>query len=104
MDEEQLLDQIYEAGAIPEYWPTVLQAFADVAGVAGGLLFTVREGQVHWMASQSIQDMSAGYFERGYPGNDDRTARLLARNHPGFLVDLDVFAREDWEADPIRRE
>lgn len=104
LDEEDLLDRIYEAGAIPELWPDILEEFGRLGDTSGGLLFTVRGGQVHWTASPGLHDISAGYFEAGYPGRDDRTARLLALNHPGFAVDLDVFTLEEWEADPIRRE
>jgi DNA-binding CsgD family transcriptional regulator len=104
VDEEDLLDKIYEAGAIPELWPDILEEFGRLGDTSGGLLFTVRGDQVHWTASQGIHDICAGYFGAGYPGRDDRTARLLALNHPGFVVDLDVFTLREWEADPIRRE
>lgn len=102
--DDDLVDRIYEAGAIPELWPSVLDELGRVGGVSGTLLFAVRGEAAHWTASPGIYDMSKGYFEGGYPGRDDRTVRLLAHDHPGFLTDLDVFTREEWEADPIRRE
>ncbi|MBN9361698.1 MULTISPECIES: hypothetical protein [unclassified Devosia] len=104
MEDDDLIDRIYEAGAIPDLWPDVLEELARVGKVSGGLLFAVREQAVHWTASGSLHEMSKGYFEAGYPGRDDRTARLLAYDHQGFVTDLDVFTREEWEADPIRRE
>ena len=104
MDEdEQVLDRIYEAGAIPELWPKLLEEFDRIADVAGSVLFAVRNGAVRWVASPSFSDLATGYMERGYAGNDNRTARLLGAHHAGFLTDLDVFSREEWEADPIRR-
>lgn len=102
--EDDLVDRIYEAGAIPDLWPSVLEELGKVGKVSGTLLFAVRGESAHWTASPSLHDMSKGYFEAGYPGRDDRTARLLAYDHSGFVTDLDVFTREDWEADPIRQE
>ncbi|MDB5541313.1 MAG: hypothetical protein JWQ89_3040 [Devosia sp.] len=104
MDYDDLVDRIYEAGAIPDLWPDVLEELGKVGKVSGGLLFAVRGDTAHWTASPGLYDMSKGYFEGGYTGHDDRTARLLAYDHPGFVTDLDVFTREEWEADPIRRE
>jgi DNA-binding CsgD family transcriptional regulator len=104
MEDDDLVDKIYEAGAVPDLWPSVLEALGSLGRVAGTVLFAVRGETAHWTASPGLQDMSRGYFEGGYPGHDDRTARLLAYDHPGFVTDLDVFTREEWEADPIRRE
>ncbi len=103
MDDEQLLDLIYEAGAIPELWPRMLQEFDRIADVAGSVFFAVRNGSVRWVASPPFVDLAGGYIERGYAGNDNRTTRLLGRQHAGFVTDLDVFTREEWEADPVRR-
>lgn len=104
MVDDELVDRIYEAGAVPDLWPNVLEALGQLGKVAGTVLFAVRGEAAHWTASPGLQDMSRGYFEGGYPGHDDRTARLLAYDHPGFVTDLDVFTRAEWEADPIRQE
>jgi len=104
MEDDDLVDRIYEAGAVPDLWPSVLEALGSLGRVEGTVLFAVRGETAHWTASPGLQDMSRGYFEGGYPGHDDRTARLLAYDHPGFVTDLDVFTREEWEADPIRQE
>jgi DNA-binding CsgD family transcriptional regulator len=103
-DEDQLLDRIYEAGAVPELWPDLLEIFGKIAETDGGVLFSARDGAVHWAASNGLADLIKGYMERGYLGNDDRTARLMAADHAGFLTESDVFAENEWEADPIRRE
>lgn len=104
MEDDDLVDRIYEAGAVPDLWPDVLEELGQLSRVAGTVLFAVRGEAAHWTASPGLHEMSRGYFEGGYPGHDDRTARLLAYDHPGFVTDLDVFTREEWEADPIRRE
>lgn len=104
MDEEQLLDRIYEAGAIPELWPGVLAQFDKVAGAAGSVLFVLRGERLNWTASAPLHELAGAYLQSGFLGNDARTTRLLAENHPGFLTELDVFTPDEWEADPIRRE
>lgn len=104
MEDDDLVDRIDEAGAIPDLWPSVLDELGKVGKVSGTLLFAVRDDAVHWTASPGLYDVSKGYFEAGYPGRDDRTARLLAYDHQGFVTDLDVFTDAEWEADPIRRE
>lgn len=104
LDDDQLLDRIYEAGAIPELWPGLLEIFGQIAETDGGLLFTARGEAVYWTASPSMVEIVKGYLDRGYLGNDDRTARLMAADHAGFLVEPDVFTEAEWEADPIRRD
>jgi len=103
LDDDQLLDRIYEAGAVPELWPGVLEEFDRLAEVAGSVLFAVRNGSVRWVTSPPFEDLARGYIDKGYAGNDNRTTRLLSQQHAGFLTDLDVFSREEWEADPIRQ-
>lgn len=103
MDQEQLLDSIYEAGAIPELWPRTLALFDELSEAAGSVFFAVRNGAVRWVASEPFEELAAGYMERGYAGNDERTTRLLGAQHAGFVTDLDVFSREDWEASKARK-
>jgi len=102
--EDMLLDRIYEAGALPELWPRMLEDLSTHAEGAGALLFSVSGTSFHWTASQQVHELAGSYIEKGYLGNDSRTERLVAANHPGFLTDLDVFTPQEWEADPIRVE
>lgn len=104
MDEESLIDRIYEAGTVPELWAEVLHAFSQFGDAAGALLLSVGDRGVHWIASNGILDLSKNYFGRGYAnaGQDNRTTRLLMARHAGFLTEHDVFTPEEWAADPIR--
>lgn len=104
MDDEGLLDRIYEAGAIPELWPDVLREFDKAAGAAGSVLFVLRGQALNWTASPGLRELAATYLQSGFLGNDARTTRLVAANHSGFLSELDVFTPEEWEADPIRSQ
>lgn len=101
---EHFEDEIYEAGAVAELWPQVIEKMSERIGTHGGFLFTVTASGPRWITSEGVADTIEAYFAAGYHLRDERTRRLLARDHAGFSVDLDVFTAAEWESDPIRRE
>jgi DNA-binding CsgD family transcriptional regulator len=101
---DDIVDDIYEAGAVPERWPALLQRITDMVEARGTLMFVARQASLKYFASPAIEPLIPPYFERGYQFRDERTKRLFEYNHAGFVQDLDVFTPEEWEADPIRRE
>jgi DNA-binding CsgD family transcriptional regulator len=104
LEEGDFLDRLYEAAAIPELWPDVLDGMNSLFGVAASVLFGIQGADVRWATSPNFVETAQEYLRRGYMGRDNRTARLLQAQHTGFVRDLDVFDIEEWEADPIRRE
>jgi len=102
--EDGFLDRLYEASAVPELWPDVLERMNDIAGLAASVSFGIRGADVHWVCTDNFVSTTNTYISRGYLGNDQRTVRLVGANHAGFLRDLDVFTLQEWEADPIRRD
>src|SRR5690554_1644590 len=80
-------DQIYEAAAVAELWPQVIERIADRVGADGGFLFTVTATGPRWVTSERIAEAIEAYFAGGYQLRDERTRRLLARSYPGFSVD-----------------
>lgn len=103
-DEDDFLDRLYEAAAVPELWPDVLERLNGLAGLTASIVLGIRGADVRWTSSASFVEAAEAYMARGYVGRDDRTARLLRADHAGFLRDLDVFTLDEWEADPIRRD
>lgn len=103
-EESEFLDRLYEAAAIPELWPDVLDRLNRVAGLAASVLLGIRGADVRWAGSESFLETGKAYMAGGYIGHDERTVRLMRADHAGFLRDLDVFTLEEWEADPIRRD
>ena len=101
---EDIVDDIYEAGAIPERWPALLQRLSDLVEARGTILFVARQAALKYLASPDLTPHIPTYFGRGYQFRDERTRRLLDLNLAGFAQDVDVFTPEEWEADPIRRE
>ena len=99
---EDLLDRIYEAAAIPEYWPEVLEALAAIAGAQAGALvaYRGREPAGH-TSSRLYREGYDDYFTNGIEIENVRPLRALERQYPGFLSDLEVQSREELERDEI---
>ncbi|MEA2915853.1 MAG: hypothetical protein QOJ15_7934 [Bradyrhizobium sp.] len=53
----QLLDLIYEAAAVPEMWPAVLDSLAKIAGAAGTFLITADPRTIRWTSSDSLRQL-----------------------------------------------
>jgi DNA-binding CsgD family transcriptional regulator len=101
---EDIVDRIYEAAALPELWPDLLEALTQRLRAQGTVLFVVRTAGNQAITSPGAAELMKTYFERGYQYVDDRTRRLLARDEAAFLTDFDVFTDEEWAADPIIRD
>lgn len=98
--DERFLEDLYEAAVVPELWPEVLRSFQGLTRGAGAVLITVADGQARWVSSSAdFDEVVATHFER-FPGNG-RTARLIGRNHAGFLRDIDIFTDEEMAIEPV---
>ena len=98
---ESTVDSIYEAAAVPELWPSVLDALAERAGCLGGELFTADLRQVFkWTASEATRPVMAAFIAGGWAERNQRLSRTLALRHPGFVTDYDLFTREEHELEP----
>jgi DNA-binding CsgD family transcriptional regulator len=99
---EDPVDQIYEAAVAPERWPAVLDSLSKLADGNGAILFT--SGLQKWVASEEAQEFVQEYVAQGWPARTDRSLRLFAANHPGFLSDLDVYTRDELDKEPVFTE
>jgi DNA-binding CsgD family transcriptional regulator len=102
---DNLTDRIYEAAVLPELWQGVVSDLSDQAGGRAALLSVVQSGSVNLIStSQHFADTWATILHM-YPGaSNKRTQRLLARRHPGFLTDIDVFGPAEIGEDPLYAE
>lgn len=99
---EDLIGGIYEAAAMPELWPGVLQRLAAVAGLDGGILFTADESKVvRWTASDSMHPLVHTFIRDGWMMRNSRAAKLAPMQYPGFVTDLDLFTVEEMDHDPF---
>lgn len=94
-----LIDDIYEAGVLPEKWPNVLDQLARIADAEGTLLFSAAPGKPSWIASAAIHHMVAEWASGPWAQNNPRGQRLVPIKEPRFLTDLDAFTLEEISKD-----
>lgn len=99
-----IVDRIYDAAILPELWPSVLAELNEIGGGGGALLFTLSHGQMRWVASPGFEHLVADYVAQGWPERTDRARRLFAARHAGFMGDLDVYDRAEWERAPVHTD
>jgi len=100
---EQLIDRIYEAAALPDLWPSVLDGVNEVGNGFATFLFTATREDVRWTYSAN-GGYCEDYMAEGWPERTDRPFRLLKAQHAGFLGDLDVYTREELDREPVFTE
>jgi DNA-binding CsgD family transcriptional regulator len=97
---DDLIGQIYEAGAIPELWPAVLDRIALLNGSIGGQLFVSNSVYSGWIASEPIRPIFTDFIESGWAARNPRPARAIACDRTGFVDDFDLFSEEEMNSDP----
>jgi DNA-binding CsgD family transcriptional regulator len=101
--DEDLIDRIYEAAALPDLWPAVLDALNDVGEGYATFLFTATNHHMAWVGSRRGA-YAHDYVAEGWPAKTDRAVRLVAARHAGFLGDLDVYTRDELDREPVFTE
>jgi len=105
IDRETLIQDIYEAAALPEQWPRVLEQIGSTVGTRHAVMGTRRsDAWTGWTASEPFQPVLTAYFNRDVAHTTQITPRLLAADHAGFLRQSDVLTHEEWEADSFRHD
>ncbi|GLI97040.1 hypothetical protein [Sphingobium sp. BS19] len=105
MDEDRLLDGIYEAGVFQERWPEVLHDIAKHVGARGGNLIRSNASGVTLTSSLAVADLTQEFISAGWNEKNSRVSRLLSLSpHPGFLTDADVHTAAELSSLPIYTE
>jgi len=99
-DDNELIDRIYEAAIVPEFWPKVLQSISDLSASVGGVLFTTNNEVSDWVASPEMAPIASEYFGQGWGDRNPRPARAVALRLSGFVSDHDLFSPKEIDADP----
>lgn len=100
----ELIDRIYEAAAVPDLWPEVLEGLSGVADAIGTALLTADPQTVKWISSPRLAPLAEAWFAEGWHFRNTRMPRLLERNHAGFLRAEDVLSPAEMDASPEIRE
>lgn len=95
---------LYEAAAVPEMWPGTIARLAEIAGCAGGLLFTHAEGHTNWVTCEAFAPVFQRFMEEGWMERNARMAGLLAHGGTGFVSDHDLFSDEELSRTALYQE
>lgn len=99
---EALVDNIYEAAAIPELWPEVLDKLTRIAGAdAATILSADNDGYGRYAATASYETAYSDYVTNGRAYTNVRFGRSLERYPSAFSTDLELCTEEELDADPI---
>lgn len=97
-----IIGDMYEAGAAVERWPDVLEQLTRLAGGAGASFLSGGMRPVRWIATAAIDSLIHDYGRQ--PHANTRISIALPKRLPTFQTDLDLFPREQMEADPFYTE
>ncbi|MCW1430170.1 helix-turn-helix transcriptional regulator [Novosphingobium sp. JCM 18896] len=96
---------IYEAGAFPDRWLTVLENIAKIVGAQGGNFILNNGTGISVISSPSVFEVSRDFDREGWNRDNSRVRRLLARaDYPGFLTDSDTHSAEEMRQMPMYTE
>jgi DNA-binding CsgD family transcriptional regulator len=96
----ELIEQVYEAAAVPELWPSVLDDIAGLNSSIGGLLFVSNDVYAGWTASAAMRPIFQDFVDGGWLALNPRPGRAIALNRMGFVDDFDLFTAAEMDADP----
>ena len=95
---DPFIDDIYEAAVVPEKWQAILGRLAVIADAEGTLLFAACPGPPRWLASEAIQHTMEEWIGSKWYLDNPRGQRLVPREEPRFLTDLDAMTTEEINA------
>lgn len=104
MSFQSLIDRIYEAAAISELWPSVLQEVGMLASASASILFAVHGNQQRLVASPGYEQTIADYYAAGWDRRNDRMARCIGLGHAGFVTETDAYTFSEWTSEPVYKE
>lgn len=104
MDDEKLIDLIYEAGAMPSKWPDFLGTLRDNFGSRAALLLALTDEGLHGLQSDGFSEHRADYNAAGWDKDTTRFDWLVADEYPGFRTDTDFASCEELAKIPLYAE
>ena len=102
---DDIIGNIYEAGAFPQRWPQTLDAISTALGAIGGNLIRSTANQLQLQSSPGIAEVTRDFDQAGWNQQNSRVSRLLARaDHGGFLTDSDLHTEDELATLPMYTE
>lgn len=101
---DQLLDDIYDAGASPDRWPALLERLALAHGARGAALFHATTTDNVMIVSPRLQEFANAYYEGGWMSPNVRGERMLLEHAPCFQTDSDYWSVAQMASMPVYRD
>ncbi len=97
-----LIDLIYEAAAVPELWPAVLEQLCVMSGAHAAALTSIdASGLASYAATATYEAAYQDYREHGSAIENVRPARALVSHPMAFATDLELCTEQELAADPL---
>jgi len=103
-DVNDVLDRIYEAAVLPQFWPDALARVNRLSNIDGGALFVASDKDVRWTATPAFSETVAAFIDEGHMPGNARNGRALALKHAGFVTDQELFTPEELDREPLFTE
>lgn len=103
VDEDVLIDRIYEAAAVPELWGGLLDHLGGVVGCdKAAMISTSPSGReyMRWITNERGKPFMDWFMQSGWLARNVQMARMMAVGEPRFIGDLDVFTLEELDREP----
>lgn len=102
MDDRSLVDLIYEAAALPSLWPNVLDRLGQIAACDKAVFFAIDGTNVgRWAGNEAGSALMEVFVRDRWMERNTQGARTMAGREPKFIHDLDIFTRQEIDADPF---
>lgn len=101
---EPMIGRVYEAAALPERWPDVLNEITAFVSAAGCTLIGGTADNIRWLSSPGMHANVEEYFASGWAFRNDRILQSEQRGYQGLMRDIDLFTRDQIEAMSVVRE
>lgn len=99
---EQLLQNIYLAGARPDGWLALLEELSTQIGAKGANLIRQRPEGLQMHSTPAVKEATARFHDEGWAADNSRVSRLLDRMpYPGFLADCDIHSAQELQTMPM---
>lgn len=104
--DDRLVDEIYEAAVVPDFWPSVLDRVSTCSNSrAGGLIVVDPQQRPRAVATETYRPTYESFARSDLDRYENiRAERAMAMRHAGFLRDVDLCTTEELTDDPIYRD
>jgi len=101
LNDEQIIDRVYEAALLPERWTSVLVDLSAISDAAGTILFAANERSTIGISTPGVESILEAAQSPYWAPRNTRGQLLLTLPQAEFHSDADHFTRDEMSADPL---